>query len=368
MAIRTNYTQTDFFNLYQNKINEGVDNKLTYWGNGSLIKAKGNAVTFFAENLQLQVNITYSSFRIKTAKGLHLDNRAGDFDTYRTAGTNAIAIQRFVGITGRTIDITIPANTVVTTEVDIFGNTISYELNSLLVLTSGQVSTTGLVTCTKEGTVGNVQSGMIVVLPTTIVGIESTYNIENISNGAEDENDQQFKTRIPNAVRGLQCANEFSIKDAVYALPEITFVDVDENSPTEGNFSVFVTTDTGYVDSITRARVSQALKGIKAYCVTYSIITPIISGVVVELDVEIDAENYQQNTLEQLIQITLLNYTNNKAISALTTSDINLITRRIDGVTNAKNILINGIASDIELEKTHVIKILDVSHITVNFV
>lgn len=368
MAIRTNYSENDFYNLIQNKINEFSENKPTYWGNGSIARAFTKSVAYIAENQQLQTNITFSSFRLKTAKGLHLDYRVGDFDTERTASTNAIGIQNFVGTTGRVVDITIPVGTTVTTIADIFGNTVNYTLNGTLILPSGSTAVTGLVTCTKEGTVGNVASGTITVLLSSIVGISGTYNVEDIGNGADDETDQELRTRIPNEVRGLQRANQFSIESAVYALPEITFVKVTENSPTEGNFTIYVTTDTGIVDSITRARVTNALRNVKAFCISFSIITPIISGITIGMDTEIDGENYQEEPMRQLIQQTVKNFVNTKAISALTLSDLNLTVRRIDGVLNCKNITINSVASDVALADTYVLKVNDVSDITVTFV
>ena len=74
-----------------------------------------------------------------------------------------------------------------------------------------------------------------------------------------------------------------------------------------------------------------------------------------------------ENKIKQLIQQTVKNYVNTKAIKELSISDINFIVRKVNGIVNVKNILINNVAADLSLDRTYVIKINDVADVTVNF-
>ena len=73
-----------------------------------------------------------------------------------------------------------------------------------------------------------------------IANVASTYNIEATANGAERESDDELKRRVADYLLGLQSGNEASIKSACYSVEGITYVDVKENDPTNGNFTAYV--------------------------------------------------------------------------------------------------------------------------------
>lgn len=368
MPTRTNYRHSEFVDIIINKINEFSEKKPTYWGNGSIAKAFVTAQAYFNELIQLQVNIVWSSFRIKTARGIHLDNRAGDFDIFRNSATSAIAIERFNGDAGRIVNINIPLGTTVSTEVDQFGNTIDYTLNDNLTLSSGSAYVTGLVTCTIPGSIGNVQSGKIIRLPTPIIGVSGVTNIEDISNGVEDETDEELRSRIAAGVNGLAKGNKDAVEFAIYSVEGITFVKLLGNSPAPGNIAIVVNSESGVVDSVLLARIGVAAESAIAFPITHSIIIPTQEYILLSMEVEIDTDIYQQLPMTELIQTTIKNFINKKKISKLNISDINHEVRKISGILNVKNILINGDSDDLLLDDLFVIKISDESDISITYI
>lgn len=366
MAIRTNYAFDEIYNLIKDTINSFSSNKPTFWGEGSVARAIVKSIAYWIDFLQLQINITYSTFRTKTAKGIHLDNRMEDFNLPRNQATYAMAIQRFVASSGNTSTITVSAGTTVTTQQDIFGNTIPYTLQSTLLIPTGTTSVTGIVVCNNVGTIGNVASGAINLLPTSIVGVASTYNVEDVTNGTLQETDDDYRKRLINHLLGLKAGNEDSIISAIYAVEGISYVKILENYPSLGVFTIYVSTESGIVDSITRSLVNDAVKKVRGFCVTYNLVTPIVSGAVIEIDSLLDSDLYNQDSIISVMKQTLFDYVNNNKKNILYISDIVNILKAINGVINVKNIKINGIADDLALSNLYVLKILDLTDITIN--
>ena len=55
MAIRTNYSFNEFFNLIKDKINEKAK-KPSFWGEGSISRAFVQSFAYLAEFIQTQIN------------------------------------------------------------------------------------------------------------------------------------------------------------------------------------------------------------------------------------------------------------------------------------------------------------------------
>lgn len=362
------YTFDDIFNTIKNKINEFTTDKPTYWGEGSIIRAISQSLAYFIQFLQLQVNITSSSFRIATAQGKHLDNRVGDFNLIRKQPTPSISLQAFYGASGRTDDILINNGLEVKTEDDFVGNSLTYTLLEDLILTSGNVFVTGYCSCNTLGTIGNLPSGTITVLSTTIAGITGTTNLQDISNGSDLETDEQLRARVPSYLLGLKKGTKDAIVSAVYEVPSVTYVDVTENSPTSGNFTVYVSNETGILDDIDLQLITNKIEETKGFCLSYTIIVPTISNITLSMDITVDNINYNQVNILSLIKSTLYNYINAKRTNTLYISDIISIVKSINGVLNIKNVKINSASSDLELDKFYAIKLADEADIVISVV
>lgn len=366
MAIRTNYTSDEIYDLMKIKVNE-FTNKPTFWGAGSVIGGFFRAISYFVEFLQLQINLAYLAFTVKTAEGGHLLRRLSDFGMTPYTQVYAIVDQTFYGDVGRTTDILIPTGTIVKTD-QINGDTKFYELVSDIILPSSENSVKGLCVCTVAGTYGNTAINTITSLSVPIIGISSTTNTEEVINGAENESVDQMRERLPLYLLGLKKGNEDAILDAVYSIEGITIVKVVENHPAIGNFTVYVSTESGVIDSILLEKIKAKIDSVKALCVTYSIVVPIISNITISFDLNINSQIYNQNDLKYIVLSRVKSYINSSKKSSVYISDIIKEVKAIVGVINIKNVTINNIADDLTLNEVYVAKINSDSDITINII
>lgn len=366
MATRTNYTFNEIFDIMKNKINEFSTNKPTFWGEGSVARALFQPVAYFVEFMQLQVNLAYLSFRIATAKGLHLTLRGSDFDFNPKTATKAVGIQQFTGATGRTLDILIPQDFEITTEADIFGNKLSYKVLSDITLTSGATTVTGYVIANDSGASYNTASGTLILMPSTPSGIESTTNLYPIENGTNNESDDSYRGRFPSYILGLKTGNKDSIESKVYAVDGITFVNVLGNHPTNGNITVYITNESGVVDPILIQNVRNALDKVVTFPITYSVIFPTVNYISIEVDATLDTATYDSSALILQMKNGLLSYINSIKRNNIYIADIIYYLKTIDGVLNVKNVKINDEQVDYTIDASNVAKLASIASITVN--
>lgn len=366
MAARTNFSFNEWYNLIKNKINS-YSKKPTDWSDGSINKAFVQAIASFLDFLQLQINITYSSFRISTAFGEHLKRRVEDYGIKAKEATVATGIQVFEGVTGRVVDTLIPFGTTVSTQSDVFGNRIEFTTDSTIILPSGAVFVTGGIIANNIGSASNVPvSGLVNNMVDQLPNIQATYNYYPITNGADEETSDQLRARVPDHILGLKCANDSAIRSAALRVPSINVVKLLENHPAQGNFSVYVSNDVGVVDPITIAQVRAEIDQAKGLCVTYNVLVPTVNNITLSLNVLLNSDDYNQDTLKQLISITLFNYVNSIKRSTLYISDIVATVKKINGVIDCSNVLLNGSNSNYSVAENYVIKIASEADITIN--
>jgi uncharacterized phage protein gp47/JayE len=373
MPIRNNYTFSEIFDICRQKMDEFSSNKPTFWGVGSLTRAIFQSISFWVEFIQLQINIATLAFSISTAKGIHLDRRCLDWALTRKQPSYAISTQRFTGVSGRLVDITIPSGTIVETTADIFGSVLEYSLLSDLILKYTDSYIDGTCVCTTIGTKGNTGINTITNFNVSIPNVLSTTNIEDVTNGSDLETDEQLRERLRDYILGLQTGNEASIKSAVYGVDGVTFVKISENEPIAGNFSVYYSNDTGIIDSITRQQVESAIERVKPLCVTYMLIPPIVQHITLSFRLKIDTENYETVGVQSYIKDFLENYINNTRKQDILISDLIYELKRIKGVDNIKEVKIGktttnvtpAVASDLELTTGYVAKINSQTDITI---
>lgn len=362
---RNTYTFDEIFNIIKNKINENNDKKLTFWGSSGIGVAILKAISFFISEMQLQANIIALTSRINTAWGRHLELLLEDSNFPKKENTYAQTIQRFYGSNDRLDDVLIPANTVVRTADDYFGNNIKYETITDTVLLLSEDSVTGLIQCTQAGTVGNVLSGAINILEDTIIGISGTSNVEDIGNGSNLEKDIQYKDRYGYYLLGLKKGNESAILDAVYAVDGVVYADLKENFPANGIFTIFVTTENGIVDTVLKAKINNAVKAVKGFTVIPNIISPIVEPVTLELDLRLSTNVYNSEAVKENIRINLKNYVNVKSKSVLYKSDIIQEVRKDINVLDVQDVFINDLDSSLILDELYTIKVLETSDIVI---
>jgi uncharacterized phage protein gp47/JayE len=364
MTTRTTYRWQDFFDTVKNKINELNPTVPTFWGEGSVIRGITQGYSHMMTWLQLQVNITYISAFIKTAKGLHLERLVANFGMSRRESTAAIVYQTFLGDANRNESVNIDAGTIVSRNADIFGNIVSYELTQDLILTTGYAAVTGICVSTTNGTLGNCPSGTIINLSESIVGISGTINSEIITNGANIETDIELRSRVSEYLLGLKAGNESAILSEIKKIPGINYVSILENHPAAGNFTVYVSSESGTIDSVTLQRIRDALRRVRGFTVTATVIIPSISYCNIAFDLTLydEVDEYKQIPLLNYIKSIIFNYVNTLNTSSLYRADIITLVKKVSGVKNIKNITINSIQQDLELAGLYVIKLADMSN------
>jgi uncharacterized phage protein gp47/JayE len=343
MAIRRIYTVSEIVNRMITRMtaNSGV----TDYTPGSNVRTIFETIALFVEYVQFLIEETYRSFYIDTASGNDLDSRVQDFGIARKASRNATGIIKFQRNTPATSTFIISAGVQMSTQPDVFGNTISYELDNEITFVSGSVEATGRITCLTSGPEGNVASGTITNITSSIPGIDAIINEEPVVDGASQETDEQLRVRLPLHINGLKRANEDAIKAAILAIPGVTLVGLKENSPLNGYITVYVSTESGQLTEQQKADIKQATENSAAFGIQTSVVTPLVEYVTIELDAEFDDENYDTDIAKQIIKNEIDEYVRTNPESEIQRYNI-ILAATIPSVRNVANIKINGVAAD----------------------
>lgn len=364
MALRDFYS---FQQIVQRAITYIGDNSnLTDFTPGSNILTLSEAWASFVEYLQLQINLAFRSFFPSTAKGTDLDNRMVDFGLTRNLAQPARGIVKFMRDTAAPSSFTIQQGVIVGTQPDPFGSTVDFTNDSALTFPSGATYVTGYVTCQFAGVVGNVGSGLITNILSTINGVDSVVNESAFTNGSSLESDDLFRKRIPIFLNGLKKGNEDAIISAILAIPGITYTDLVQNTPEAGNIAVFVSNESGVLTDDQKAQVLMAAEDSAAFGITVSLVTPEIEYINVSLDVELDNVNTVTGVVVDNIKIVISNFINSVSSRDVKMFDIINEVGQLIGVLNVKNVKINGINEDYTVNGFSVLKIEDyINDITV---
>jgi uncharacterized phage protein gp47/JayE len=271
---------------------------------------------------------------------------------------SARGVQTFGRNTPAASTFTIFAGNTVSTEPDVFGNTVNYSVDYDITFVSGAMTATGYVTCQIFGINGNCTTGTITNIPTTISGVDYTTNLEAFSNGASAETDDQIRKRLPIHLNGLQKGNRYGIEADIYAIDGITFVRLEKNNPTDGVITVYVSNESGIISSEQLNTIETAISEAVSFGIEYSVVTPIVEYVTISLDAEIDTETYIEESIKALIIQSIDEVVRTNPNSDLFLYDI-ILASTVTGVSNVKNVRINGVAADYEVTGFKVIRLND---------
>lgn len=333
---------------------------------GSNIRTIFETVSHFVEYLQFLIEAAFRSFYVDTAEGEDLDNRVEDFGMERREAVFASGVETFISDTPATETFIISAGTLVSTEADVFGNTIGYELDNDITFVSGALTATGTVTCTVAGIIGNVASGTITNISTTIPGVDSVINYSAFTNGSTEENDDQLRKRIPVHLNGLQKGNEDGIKAAILAIEGITLVRMEENTPSAGYITIYVSNESGVLTDDQLDEIQEAAESAASFGIETVVSTPTVEYIVITLDADIDDVNYELEFIKQDIRDSIAERVRTNPASDLLIFDL-ILAATVQGVNNVKNVKINGVADDYEVSGFKVIRLNDPDvDITVN--
>jgi len=343
MAIRRIYTVSEIVNRMITRMT--ASSNVTDYTPGSNIRTIFETIALFVEYLQFLIEETYRSFYIDTASAADLDSRVQDFGISRKPSKNATGIIKFQRNTPADSTFTIFSGVQISTQPDVFGNTISYELDNDVTFVSGSVEATGRITCLISGPEGNVASGRIVNITSSIPGVDAVINEAPVSDGASSETDDQLRTRLPIHINGLKKSNEDAIRAAILSIPGITLVGLRENNPLPGYITIYVSNESGQLTEDQLTQIKQAAENSAAFGIQTSVVTPTVEYIAIELDIEYDETNYDLNILKQNIKILIDEYIRTNPESEVQRYNI-ILAATTPGIINVSNVKINGITSD----------------------
>ncbi len=132
-------------------------------------------------------DILFKNHFIGSAEGEFLDQKAEDYGISRKPANKSTGTLELTGTAGTEV----PQGSI------FYSDTAQFESVAPVTLTSGTVDVN--IICTVEGVGGNVPSGAI--NQTDITGVSSVTNPNPLTNGAEEETDVAFKSRILAKIR-----------------------------------------------------------------------------------------------------------------------------------------------------------------------
>lgn len=356
MAIRKLYTITELVNRMINRMSTATS--VSDYTPGSNIRTMFESVAIFIEYLQFLVEQAYRAFYIDTATGSDLDERVQDFGMVRKGTSFATGIIRLMRDTPATSTFIVSQGSQFGTQPDVFGNTITYELDTNITFVSGAVQATGTIVCIIPGIEGNVSSGTITNIVSSVPGIDSVTNPFAIVDGSTAETDEQLRSRVPIFLNGLKRANEDAIKSAVFEVQGITLVKTAENNPLPGYITVYVSTESGLLSESQVDEVTAKAEEYAAFGIKVSVVVPTVEYVKIELDAELDEENYDIEILKTDIRNAIDEIVRTNPDPELQMYNI-ILAADIQGVGNIKNVRINGIAADYSVSGFKVIRLQD---------
>lgn len=325
---------------------------------GSIVRSILETAAIFIEYLQFLIETVFRSFYVDTAEGEDLKNRIQDFGMEANEEVFARDIQTFGRDTPADSTFIIYAGNTVSTEPDVFGNTINYSTDYDITFVSGAMTATGYITCQISGINGNCPTGTITNIPTEISGVDYTTNLIPFSNGASAETDDQIRKRLPIHLNGLQKGNRYGIESDIYDIDGITFVRLEKNNPTNGVITIYVSNESGIISAEQLSEIEDAIEAAVTFGIEYSVVTPVVEYITISLDAEIDTVNYIEESVKALMVEAIDEKVRTNPNSDLFLYDI-ILASTIIGVSNVKNVRINGAAADFEVTGFKVIRLND---------
>jgi uncharacterized phage protein gp47/JayE len=366
MADRKIYTALEIANTIITKIGS-LSSKLTDFTPGSNLRAIVDSVVHYTEFQQLRINKAIEAFKFSGAFDEDLDNRVGDYGMRRKPGTASTGPVTFIRNTPNPATFTIYAGSQISTQPDVFGNTIDFNLQNDLSFPSGATYVTGMVTCATTGVIGNVASGTITNITSTIPGVDSASNPEAFVDGANVETNDQLKARVPLYIQGLKQGNEAAIRAAALSVPGIVLSKAERTAA--GQVTAYVSSQSGVLSSSQLTQVKNAIETAAAFGMEANVVTPTVSYITITMDITYNPNNFSKDIINSGIKSTIYDFILNGSDTTIQIDDLIVLAKGVNGVDKIKNVKINGVADDYTVTGFAVAKLADQdSSITINWI
>jgi uncharacterized phage protein gp47/JayE len=209
------------------------------------------------------------------------------------------------------------------------------------------------VVCLTSGLVGNVLADTITVIASSLPGVDQVGNVNPLSNGADAESDQAFRSRFQSFLATRSRATLLAVQNAIANVQQDLDVAIEENTASDGtarigSFLVIVDDGTGYPSSSLLSTVAAAVESVRPIGTTFAVIAPQVLIVNVSLTAALTFAAIASQSITS-IQNYIATYLNGLPIgrSASVTRVAQNAYLAGSGIENVAGIQLNGSSSDV---------------------
>lgn len=196
---------------------------------------------------------------VEYARDAALDHLAQNVGVTRLAAQPACCTVRITLTAAAVSDTTISQGLRLKSGDDLF----TFETSEDCTVAAGSRTGTCSALCTVAGTDANGYLAGSLSLSESVEGVASAINTDATSNGADDEEDDVFRERIPLALEAYSCAGP-ALAYKYWALSaHNSIIDVSVISPTAGVVNIYPLTANGAPSSRVKALIAAAVNGEK---------------------------------------------------------------------------------------------------------
>jgi hypothetical protein len=226
-------SQQELYDIYQNEVLANTS-ELTDFSEGSLHDIIAGAMTTAQNEISELIVDQFSKTFFDLASGptendptdyiqiLAIDHFGDSFA--RPVAVSATGEIQFSRPNFNAGLVNIPIGTVVKTEKDANGVEIRFLTQAAVVMGATELTKTAQIKASIEGTQGNVTSGKLIVLESTLTDpLITVNNISAMAGGSNAPDDATYRTFIRNKILALAGATEAAVKGAILAVSGVSF-------------------------------------------------------------------------------------------------------------------------------------------------
>ncbi len=327
---------------------------------GSVLRAIFEANASVVLWLQWLILRVLQTTRASTSTGTDLDSWMADFGLNRLPAIPATGIVTFSRFAPN-LAATIPAGSIVKTSDGMLSFSVTEDralsiwqpASSGYVIPSGVASADLPVACATSGSIGNVLAGTITVIAASLPGVDQVTNANPLSNGADRETDQAFRSRFQGYLASLSRATLGAVQNAIAGVRQGLDVAIEQNTgaggaPQVGALLVIVDDGTGYPSADLLSDVASAVDAVRPIGTTFAVVPPQVLTVNVSLTAEFASANDATVGIPS-IQNYVASYLNDLPVgrTASVTRVAQHAYRAGSGLQNITDIGLNGASTDV---------------------
>ncbi len=319
-----------------------INKQITDYTSSSIIGVILAAIASVISELSTDITTAQQQAYLSTATGTDLDNKANDYGIVRKQATFAqwtfVATKQIPS----TQNITIPQNSIVTTQPTPTIPAITFSTTSDVILGSGSTSVNIPVVCQQAGTIGNIAPNTYLLWGSAVPGIDGVEFVST-ANGVpaiDTETDSALRARALASFAGLSISTSAWYKNTADSVTGISSASVVPQGRGPGTVDIYVVGEGNTIPSSTLiSTVQSTIDAGRIITDNAKVWAP--AAVVVNVTMSIVASSgYDPVATAASVQTAITNYINNMGIGGGTNgtlylSQLQSIAFGVTGVANA---------------------------------